>query len=257
MRFSIITVCKDNLNELILTFASINSQNNADYEWIVIDGSSKDGTKKWLEANSLSMNWVSEPDKGIYDAMNKGVRLAQGDFLVFMNSGDEFFNTNVLEKIESSIKKSGKEPDLIFGDSIDVDEKGNEYYRKAKKVARIKYGMITQHQAMFFNRSNINNTPYSAEYKLSSDYALIAETIRKSQPETIIQEDFPICKFKMGGTNEILRFKAIKEDYLIRKKILALSELESLILYFLHFNHAVIKQLFKKARFIKHKKSDR
>ena len=106
MLFSVITVCRNNLNELILTHASLSGQNCPDYEWIVIDGGSTDGTKEWLEGNHDPARWISENDAGIYDAMNKGAAMANGDYLVFMNSGDEFYDPNVLSKIELVIRES-------------------------------------------------------------------------------------------------------------------------------------------------------
>ena len=83
--FSIITICWNNLTELKKTFQSVDLQSCKDFEWIVIDGNSKDGTKEWLEKNTLA-NWISEPDGGIYDAMNKGIDKASGEYLIFMNS---------------------------------------------------------------------------------------------------------------------------------------------------------------------------
>lgn len=253
MLFTIITVCKNNLQELIQTYSSIISQDSSDFEWIVIDGDSTDGTKNWLQANSLTKSWKSEPDKGIYDAMNKGVELASGDYLIFMNSGDEFADEHVLSKISDIVNVSDTAPALLFGDSIDVNENGKEYYRKAKRQSSIKFGMITQHQAMFFHKPQITKKAYPEAYKLSADYALISKIIKSNSENSIVKVDFPLCKFKMGGTNESKRFSAIKEDYRIRKEILKLSTLESSILYFLHFNHGIVKKLFKGSRFIRHK----
>ena len=91
--FSIITVCRNNLGELKQTYDSIKGLNGSDHEWIVIDGNSEDGTKEWLK-QIPSAKWISEPDSGIYNAMNKGIRHASGNYLIFMNSGDCFHDAD-------------------------------------------------------------------------------------------------------------------------------------------------------------------
>jgi putative colanic acid biosynthesis glycosyltransferase len=251
--FSIITICRNDLHGLIATYEGIKSQSLKDYEWFVVDGNSNDGTREWLNKNLSANQWVSESDNGIFDAMNKGIRFVSGKYLIFINSGDEFSDSNVLSTIQDLLNKSTIEPSFIYGDSIDEDELGNKYYRKAKDVKFIKNGMITQHQAMFFNKVHFPDLKFDLQYKLTGDYALICKIIRKSEPEKIVRVNFPICKFKMGGTNELLRFKAIYEDFKIRRKILNLSFAESSFLWVLHFTHTVIKKIIPSTRFIKHK----
>jgi putative colanic acid biosynthesis glycosyltransferase len=255
--FSIITICKDNLGELKNTSSSIKSQSFSDYEWIVVDGDSKDGTKEWLQSNSKSIKYISEPDRGIYDAMNKGIYMAKGNYLIFMNSGDEFYNNNVLFKVNENIVKSKSNPVIYYGDSIDIAEDGTEFYRKAKKQSSIKYGMITQHQAMFFHRDYVPKNAYSEKFKLSADYGLIAQVLLNNPPDKTIRLKFPICKFKMGGVNESKRFNALKEDYLIRKEVMGLSTMEASYLYLLHYLHALLKQSFKKTRFLRHSEANK
>jgi putative colanic acid biosynthesis glycosyltransferase len=97
MRYSIITVCRNNLNGLQRTCESIEAQSFSDFEWIVIDGASTDGTVEFM-TNKVQDNisFFSEPDEGLYDAMNKGIDKASGDYLIFMNSGDQFMSGNSL-----------------------------------------------------------------------------------------------------------------------------------------------------------------
>ncbi len=249
--FSIITICKDNIDELVKTYSSLINQSVEDYEWIVIDGNSHDGTKDWLKKTNPT-KWVSENDKGIYDAMNKGIKMAKGKYLIFMNSGDSFASAEVLEKTMNAIKDNIS-PNFIYGDSIDVSEKDQEFYRKAKNYKKNWMGMITQHQAMFFSKESTGNKLYSLNFPLSGDYAFISEILSKLTEEDILRLDFPICKFSMGGVNEKFRLKAIKEDYLIRKKIIRLSPVTNSILFLLHYFHALIKKINPSTRFIRHK----
>jgi putative colanic acid biosynthesis glycosyltransferase len=251
--FSIITICRNDLHGLITTSKSICSQSFKDYLWFVVDGNSIDGTKDWLQENLPANQWISEPDNGIFDAMNKGIKYSSGKYLIFLNSWDEFSNKDVLSAIHKELTKIAEEPTLIYGDSIDVDESGNNHYRKAKNLSFIKRGMITQHQAMFFNKSQFPDLSYNVDYKLTGDYALICEVVRKSGPTKILKVSFPICKFKMGGTNELYRFEALSEDFKIRRTILKISFPEAALLWMLHFTHTIIKKGIPSLRFIKHK----
>jgi putative colanic acid biosynthesis glycosyltransferase len=249
--FSVITICKDNIGELKSTGKSIGEQSNNDLEWIVVDGNSKDGTKEWLNSQT-TVKWISEPDKGIYDAMNKGIGMAEGRYLIFMNSGDSFAAETVLDN-SLKILTENNFPVFSWGDSIDVAENGIEYYRKAKNHNKNWKGMITQHQAMFFNRLKIQNLKYSPEYFLSADYALISRILKTSAVLDILKLNYPVCRFNMGGTNEIKRFKAIKEDFRIRKDIIKLPLVLNIVLYLLHYLHSYIKKARPGTRFIRHR----
>ena len=249
--FSIISICFNNLDELKYTYDSIKSQSCVDYEWIVIDGNSQDGTKDWL-AKTNPTKWVSEKDNGIYDAMNKGIDMANGKYLIFMNSGDGFASNTVLEETKKEVQVNGF-PGFVYGDSIDISENDQEFYRKAKNHKKNWMGMITQHQAMFFSKESINDKKYSLKYPLSGDYAFISEILGGLKEKDILQLEFPICKFSMGGANEEYRFKAIKEDYSIRDKIINLTAITNLSLYSLHYIHALIKKINPASRFIRHK----
>jgi hypothetical protein len=106
---------------------------------------------------------------------------------------------------------------------------------------------------MLFNKTHLPELNYNPDYKLTGDYALACDVISKSGAEKILMVTFPICKFKMGGTNELFRFKALKEDYRIRRNILGLSFPEAAFLWMLHFTHTIIKKVLPSSRFMKHK----
>src|SRR5271157_3624714 len=99
-KISIITVVYNGEKVLLRTIESIANQTFRDIEYIIIDGSSKDGTVGIIENNNHSITkWISEPDKGLYDAMNKGLRMARGEYVLFLNAGDQFYEKNTLAKI--------------------------------------------------------------------------------------------------------------------------------------------------------------
>jgi putative colanic acid biosynthesis glycosyltransferase len=250
--FSIVTICRNNLHELVTTYDSIKKQSFKDFEWIVVDGDSNDGTREWLQKNRIA-KWRSEKDKGIFDAMNKGIRRSDARYLIFMNSGDAFASDDVLEKTSDKIVENNF-PGFVYGDSVDIDETGTQFYRKAKHHKKNRIGMITQHQSMFFARNAIGNLFYSDEFPLTGDYAFISEILNKLDEGDILKLDFTISKFRMGGTNEQFRFKALKEDYQIRKKIIRIPLLYNYLLYSLHYMHTVLKKRSPSARFLRHRK---
>lgn len=241
MKFSIITVCRNNLTGLKKTYDSLFAQTFTDYEWIVIDGNSSDGTKEWLQSINNELIWISEPDDGIFDAMNKGIALAHGEYLLFLNSSDELANNDVLEKVNNAVCFSNKPPVFIYGDSIDINYPGNLLYRKSKHYRTLWRGMFTQHQAMFFRASP--DILYKKEYRITADYEYTGQYLKNLDNEDIIYLETPFCKFKLGGVNESSRFKALKEDYLIRKKEFGINIFICLSLYVLHFMHTLQKRL--------------
>ena len=108
---SIITINRNNLVGLRRTIASVLSQTWKEFEYIVIDGDSSDGSDEFIRTkDSLIDKWISEPDTGIYNAMNKGIKMASGEYLLFLNSGDELYSSNILEQNKDDIK----EVDLVY-----------------------------------------------------------------------------------------------------------------------------------------------
>jgi len=184
--------------------------------------------------------------------MNKGAKNASGKYLIFMNSGDQFANNEVLEKVKLSIEQNNY-PHFIYGDSIDLDGNGNQYYRYAKHFSKNWIGMITQHQAMFFNTDVLGENKYSSQYPLAGDYEYISRFLKQVDKKNITYLEFAICKFNMGGTNEIHRYKALKEDYNIRKRIIKVPFYKNITLYGLHFMHTILKKTKPSSRFLHHR----
>jgi len=250
MLFSIITICFNDLNGLSRTYNSLRYQFLEDYEWVVIDGASKDGTAKWLsQLDEPKLNWSSEPDKGIFDAMNKGLVRSTGEYLIYMNSGDEFNGNDILQKIKDSISRCEKKPYYIYGDAIDITKENKSFLKLARDYTYNYKTMFTSHQAMLFNREFgvKHNIIYPPQYKYTSDYAYISLYLKNiDDPTRILKLDFPVCRFLLGGTNEIYRYKAIKEDYKIRTQIMEINKLSALSLFLQHFIHTYLKQKFPK-----------
>lgn len=172
MKLSIITINYNNLLGLQKTLASIISQTISDFEWIVIDGDSTDGSKELLEEYSDKIDyWVSEKDHGIYEAMNKGIKVAKGDYLQFLNSGDSLADTNIVKRF---CERSNTE-DVIYGNAIIVDGNEEEVRRfHAPDFVRFSYffGHALNHQATFFSKRCFDNYLYNEENRIASDIEL-------------------------------------------------------------------------------------
>jgi glycosyltransferase involved in cell wall biosynthesis len=167
--FSIITVVFNGAAHLEETLLSVVRQSFADREYLIIDGGSKDGTVDIIRKHEERLTfWSSEPDKGIYDAMNKGIRRAAGKFLIFMNAGDHFVDNDVLRDIAPTL--NAEKDMIVCGDAmVSYGLAGSRLLR-----ARISlYDMPTFHQAMFFNREVFTQCGFfNTAYRYGADFDL-------------------------------------------------------------------------------------
>jgi len=172
MKLSIITINRNNREGLQRTIESVVGQTFTDYEWIVIDGGSTDGCKELIEQNADRIAyWCSEPDKGIYNAINKGLARACGDYVQFLNSGDWLYDNNTLEN--AFIQIDGMS-DIYYGDMVQVNDGGNLNpitYPDELGFFYFPYGNIC-HQATFYRRSLFDGNPYDESFSIVSDWAM-------------------------------------------------------------------------------------
>jgi putative colanic acid biosynthesis glycosyltransferase len=194
--FSIITITKDNLSGLKQTAQSLVGQTCDDYEWIVIDGDSNDGTQTWLQESRASF-WISEPDTGIYNAMNKGIEKATGQYLFFLNAGDECGDQNILNFIKSSAQETLT--DFIYGDSLEYTPHGIRY-KKARAPYPLAFGMFTHHQAMLYRREALGQMRYDESFKIAGDYDLTIRFLKEKPKITYLEK--PFCIFAYGGVSQ-------------------------------------------------------
>lgn len=189
--FSVITITFNNRDGLRRTSSSILSQTCKDFEWIIIDGNSTDGTQADF-INYQSANIISEPDKGIYDAMNKGMEQATGDYILFMNAGDMFADAKILSGLTEYCLST---PDFIYGDS---QEDG--HLKRARHHSKINWGMHTHHQAMLYRRQTLAAMRYDLHYKIAADYDLTLRFLKIAK--SVMSIPMPICIFESGGLSQ-------------------------------------------------------
>lgn len=172
MRYSVITINYNDKEGLNHTINSVLSQTNTDFEFIIIDGGSTDGSldiiKKYADKSAY---WVSEKDNGIYNAMNKGVSKAHGDYLIFMNAGDSFHSPNVLRKM------SDYQEDIICGKVIKGDSTKPSGHDKPTITLVDLMRASLPHQAMFIKRELLVKHPYNENYKILSDWKFCIQAL--------------------------------------------------------------------------------
>lgn len=167
---SIVTVVRNCENTIEDTIINVINQKYPNIEYIVIDGQSTDGTLNKIRKYEESIDyWISEPDSGIYDAMNKGIDLATGDWVSFMNAGDYFFSNSTIKSIVSEIRKQNF--DIIYGDFIVAHQNFNhKSLIKAKTTEKILYGNLYSHQSCFIKAKVIKQNKFNLKYKITADY---------------------------------------------------------------------------------------
>lgn len=184
-KFSVITVTYNAEKVVEDTIQSVISQTYHHVEYIVVDGASKDGTMKIVNRyRDRISRVVSEPDRGLYDAMNKGIALATGDYLCFLNAGDSFHEDDTLQKMVHSIHGS-ELPDVLYGETALVNAEGH-FLRMRRLSAPEKLtwesfqqGMLVCHQA-FFARNTLAE-PYDLRYRYSADFDWCIRIMKKAR----------------------------------------------------------------------------
>jgi glycosyltransferase involved in cell wall biosynthesis len=184
IKFSVITCTYNAADVLQPTLKSVLNQSFSDVEHLIIDGNSTDGTieiaqnyKNDSDAKECGHDIIvtSEPDKGLYDAMNKGIRQATGTYILFLNAGDTFPSSETLQDVAASVADGEKLPGVIYGDT-DVVDKDGHFVRHRRLAAPEKLswrsfrkGMLVCHQAFYALTDIAKNNPYNLKYKYSAD----------------------------------------------------------------------------------------
>lgn len=175
MRLSIITVNLNNREGLQKTIDSVVSQTFKDFEWIVIDGGSTDGSKALIEQYADHMAyWVSEPDKGIYNAMNKGIKVSKGEYLYFLNSGDWLWEPDTLQSVFEAVDTLPKDC-FVYGNYYDRD--GSVYSPPEKLDLSLFLNSTLCHQAVFHPRLVFSEEGYDESFKIVADWKLLFDSI--------------------------------------------------------------------------------
>lgn len=203
--FSIITVCYNEAKNIRKTLDSIVMQTCSDYELIIVDGESTDGTKDiFLQYKNHIKWWCSEKDRGIYHAMNKGVNHASGEYIIFMNAGDWFYDNKVL----ANVKQSGITSDIIEG-YIVCPNKNKRIRERYEDLYVHLFADTISHQGAFIKRPLLLSYPYDENYKIVADWKFWIETLILNNYSYSFL-DLNIAYYDMTGISA--SHKAVKEE---------------------------------------------
>lgn len=217
---SIITITYNAERWLERTMRSVLAQTCKEYEYIIVDGASKDGTVdiiKRLEPEFEGrLSWKSEPDKGLYDAMNKGIQRAKGDFLWFVNAGDEIYAPDTLAHI---VAAATDDTDIVYGKACIVNAEGvkvSEHHKVTPPDLQRKdllNGLVVCHQAILVRRSIADK--YNTDYRICADYEWVLKAVTASRKNMYLDEY--VCKFLTEGVSQKQRKRAWKERFRIMR----------------------------------------
>ena len=223
MKISIITITYNSAKTLQRTFDSVRSQTYNDIEHIIVDGASKDGTRELIEAYAAkypNVRWVSEKDDGIYNAINKGIKMATGDIIGLLHSDDVLFCPDSIGHIAAAFET--QKVDVVYGDL---------QYCKGKKVVRrwqsnvfnscsLKYGWMPPHPTVYVRREVYQQVgEYDEWFRIAADYDMMLR-IFMSGFKTYYLPEVLVC-METGGVsnrNSKARLSKTQEDYIVLKK---------------------------------------
>jgi glycosyltransferase involved in cell wall biosynthesis len=216
MEFSIITIAYNSVDSISETFNSVKNQSVKDYEYLLIDGGSIDGTLSIAKKQGHISNIISEPDNGIYDALNKGIKNSTGEIIGFLNSDDTFYCENSLQHIANTFDDN---TDCVFGDLIYTDTKENikRVWKGSEfKKGAFKKGWMPAHPTFYCRRSVYEKLGlYDDSYKIAGDFELMLRFLEKHNirskyiPHTLVN-------MKAGGaSNNGIKSKLdiLKEEF--------------------------------------------
>ena len=218
---SIITVVYNCVDLLSNTIKSVADQTYPNVEYIIVDGGSSDGTVEVIEkyANHISQ-WIREPDKGLYDAMNKGLKMATGDFVWFMNAGDHIYASDTLEKM---INKWQPDTDILYGEVMLVDETRKELGTRTATTKQkltnplhwkdLAKGMVVCHQG-FLPRRTL--APFYIENNLTADIDWVIKCLKASKQTTATE--LTVASYLVGGLSKQQHQRSLKDRYWVLKE---------------------------------------
>ncbi|MDE6795772.1 MAG: glycosyltransferase [Muribaculaceae bacterium] len=214
---SIVTITYNAAKELPPTMQSVAQQTWKDFEHLIIDGASSDNTLEVArQLGTPQLRIISEPDKGLYDAMNKGLKNARGKYVVFLNAGDAFHSADVLLKYAEACKANA---DIIYADTVIVDDSRKVIApRHLSAPGQLTFqsfskGMLVCHQAFMVKK---DLTPmYDTRYRFSADYDWTVKCIQNTQPDRCVNLNIIAIDYLADGTTDKNKWKSLMERFKI------------------------------------------
>lgn len=219
LRISIITITRNSEEFINYTINSVVSQTYPNIEYIIIDGNSSDNTVEIIKSHEAKIaKWISEPDKGIADAFNKGLARATGDYLMFLNSDDALAGPDIIQKIVDAIKENNS-PELIYGDYDILNRSSGEllYHGSVNfNPSKIRFGQVLPQPALFVHKSYFSKYGnFDLNFKIAMDYEWLLRGILK---ERVVHLNWLVTLIRDGGVSTVDQRKVIREIMAALKK---------------------------------------
>lgn len=224
MKISVVTIVYNDKSNIGKTIESVLTQSaRLDIEYIVVDGLSTDGTSEIIEekyADKIDI-YIREQDSGIYNAMNKGMASATGDYIIYMNSGDSFSHSDVIKTAIINIESCSEKPVLVYGDYREVK---NGIYTNpipARNPNWIWYGPVASHQSTFYSLQFLrnHNLLYDENYKIAADYKLTLDVITRSS-DNVLRIACCVSDFDISGCSNTNQNLGLQEANRARREVL-------------------------------------
>lgn len=220
MKLSIITVCFNAELTINNTIESILSQTSDDFEWIVVDGESTDNTNDIIafylpkfRERGIPVNYISEKDRGIYDAMNKGAFMASGEFLTYMNADDLYYDDKIIEKILNILDETSA--DVLYGDTCFV-KSNRRHIEKSKEIGTITYHLPFCPQSVFIKSELQRQLQFDINFEISSDYDFFLRAYM--QKKHFLKVNEVVSVFNFGGASNKDLIKTYEDDVAVKVK---------------------------------------
>lgn len=252
-KLGVVTICYNDIKGLKKTIESLKSQTIHSFEHIIVDGGSDDGTPEYLAELNLPWNftWSSEKDRGIYDAMNKGMAKISSEFIWFLNSGDTCASNTVMEEVLPHLSSKF---DLVYGKAWHVGGYGKKSVGEPVTKAHFRRRMPICHQSIIYKTSIAKIHPYPLEYRIISDWIVTQTIFSKASNTKFI--DLYLANFDLSGISSQNHFRVLKEK--LRSESHLLVRLDILIFlggkYFLIWmlKKIGLYRFFKKWQSVRH-----
>ena len=229
-KISIVTVVYNSFINIEDTILSVINQNYKNIEYIIIDGDSTDGTKEIIRKHNENISyWISEPDNGIYDAMNKGIKVSNGDWILFLNAGDLFYNYNVLSKVNLEMNNC----DVIYGKTA-IKQKNGDLLIRNYYPLKMDWKVIPYcHQSVFIKSIFLKEILFETKYNIAADYNQYFKLKTKKLKFKPINEIISI--YDMNGLSSLNNKKLLSEykKIALSNHINLLTRFKIIIYYFL------------------------
>lgn len=244
LKVSIITVSKNSKDTIVDTIQSVINQSYANIEYIIIDGASKDGTIEIIKKyNGHIAAFLSEEDNGIYDAMNKGIRMASGDIVGILNSDDIFYSNDIVEKIVQEFVTNNI--DAVYGDVQFINPSNSKVirYYSSKNFNRNKfqYGIMPAHPSFYAKRELFEKFGYyKTDYQIAADFELLLRFIYKNKINCRYL-NYPFVSMRPGGVSN----RNVKSNWILNKEIMRACKENGLKTNYIKIYSKYFKKIFE------------